>query len=64
MRTWTMVEEKARIDAFYLIIAYDYKQDNVQYRNGYVTKLEKYIIKVFPTTDLCEKPHIESEIKT
>lgn len=52
------------IDAFYLIIADGYKHDNGQYRNGYVLELEKYIIKVFPTTDLREKPHIESKIKT
>lgn len=63
-RTWTLAEEKALIDSYYLKIADGYKQDNGQYKNGYLLELEKYMIKTFPNTDLREKPHIESKIKT
>lgn len=63
-RTWTLEEEKALIDSYYLIIADGYKLDNGQYKTGYQLELEKYMIKFIPGTDLREKPHIESKIKT
>ncbi|XP_074343367.1 uncharacterized protein LOC141682573 [Apium graveolens] len=63
-RTWTLVEERALIDSYYLIIADGYKLNNGQYKTGYLIELEKYMIKLIPCTDLREKPHIESKIKT
>ncbi|KAK1387370.1 hypothetical protein POM88_015548 [Heracleum sosnowskyi] len=62
-RTWTLVEEKALIDSYYLIIADGYKLDNGKYKTGYLLELEKYMIKFIPGTDLREKPHIDSKIK-
>ncbi|KAK1372608.1 hypothetical protein POM88_028801 [Heracleum sosnowskyi] len=63
-RIWTTVEERALVDSYYLLISNGYKLDNSQYINGYVLELEKNIIKILPNTDLRERPHIESKIKT
>lgn len=62
-RTWSHDEEKAVIDSFYHIMAEGFKQENGQFRNGYVAELEKYMLKLLPNTDLRERPHIESKIK-
>ncbi|XP_042058375.1 uncharacterized protein LOC121802748 isoform X1 [Salvia splendens] len=62
-RSWSDREEESPIVVMKELVATGWKSDN-GFRSGYLKKIEDWLHKEFPTTDLQETPHIQSKITT
>lgn len=60
-RCWSVKEEEVLISAVKDIIANGWKSEN-GFRTGYLTVLERVMVKAFPGTDLRAQPHINSKL--
>ncbi|XP_047950907.1 uncharacterized protein LOC125196435 isoform X2 [Salvia hispanica] len=60
-RSWSDREEALLISGMKALVARGWKSDN-GFRGGYANKIEEWITREIPTTDLKAEPHIKSKI--
>ncbi|KAG6421423.1 hypothetical protein SASPL_117975 [Salvia splendens] len=60
-RSWSDREEAVLMVAMKDLVAHGWKSDN-GFRGGYLNKVEEWVQKEFPRTDLKANPHIQSKL--